>query len=121
MKVGIVGSREYKRLQKVRDLVNSLAPDDVVVSGGARGVDTIAALAARARGLRVVEFLVDTVGLPEDPDERRREFGKRAYARNRKIVDFSDIIVAYWDGISNGTQNSMSLAEAAGKLWAVER
>ena len=96
MRVAIVGSRDYPRLRVVSGYVQTLPPDSVVVSGGAAGVDEQAVRAAIARGLKHHEVKVDTAGLPEDEEERRREFGRRAYARNTKIVEWVDAVVAFW-------------------------
>ena len=57
MNIGIVGSRRWKNREDIEGLVNTLAADTTVVSGGARGVDTWATQSARKRGLKVVEFL----------------------------------------------------------------
>lgn len=105
MKYGIVGSRNFSDLGLVRRFVAKLKDDDVVVSGGARGVDATAAKAARSRGIKVVEYIPDWDKL-----------GKSAgYIRNQKIVDDSEVLVAFWDGNSKGTQHSILLARRAGK------
>lgn len=96
MKIAIVGSRDYPRLVAVSGFVASLPADAVVVSGGAEGVDSQAVRMAIARGLKHHEFKVDTAGLPEDEQERRIEYAKRAYARNTKIVEWADEVVAFW-------------------------
>lgn len=81
--------------------MNSLSSDDVVVSGGASGVDSFAEALARGKGLQTVVFpaLWGT-------------YGKRAGAiRNRQIVEASDRIVAFWDGKSKGTKISIDIAK----------
>jgi len=105
VKYGIVGSRNFDDLGLVRRFVAKLNDDDVVVSGGARGVDATAAKSARSRGLKVIEYKPDWDLL-----------GKSAgYIRNHKIVDESEVLVAFWDGNSKGTQHSILLARRAGK------
>lgn len=105
-RVGIVGSRDYPDLDLVRSYVlHELADDDVVISGGARGVDTVAEQAARERGLEVIIFKPD-----------RERWGARAYAmRNREVVEASDRLVAFWDGRSPGTLMTLRMAKQAGK------
>ena len=51
MKVAIVGTRTYPDLDQVREYVRKLSPDDIVVSGGAKGVDETAEDEARKQGL----------------------------------------------------------------------
>jgi hypothetical protein len=44
------------------------------------------------------------------------KFGKSAgYRRNVTIVEHSDIIVAFWDGKSKGTQHTINIAKEKGK------
>lgn len=104
MKVGIVGSRDFARLELVTAYVMSLPLDTVIVSGGARGVDTIAEQAASRRGL------VCCVYKPSWKD------GKGAgFARNGRIVAQSDRVVAFWDGKSRGTMDTVWKAYKSGK------
>jgi hypothetical protein len=114
-KAAIVGSRQYPRQQDVIDAVNALPAGSTVISGGAKGVDTWAAEAARARGLDVVEFRVNGYY----PD--KRAFRAAAMARNTQIVDAGDRVIAFWDGESAGTADSIRKAQAAGKPVAIVR
>lgn len=108
MRVAIVGSRDYPAPEAVRRFVADLAakyPEAIVVSGAARGVDSIAASAARAHSLEVIEFPADWAGR-----------GKRAgFERNVKIIEAADRVVAFWDGKSRGTRHSVDLASAMEK------
>ena len=111
MKVAIVGSRRYGKLRQVREYVANLPDDTIVVSGGARGVDETAEGAARERGLTVHSF-------PADWWRHGRGAG---FIRNREIVFACDELVAFWDGQSRGTLNSVGLAREAGKHVRVFR
>jgi len=104
MRVGIVGSRNYRELESVRVFVRGLAKGTEVISGGARGVDETAVSVARECGLSVKIFFPDW--------SRGRGAG---LARNQQIVNESDIIVAFWDGKSRGTADTVRRAKAAGK------
>jgi hypothetical protein len=105
VRVAIVGSREYPDPQEVRAYVADLPPETIVVSGGARGVDTTAAFAAVRRGLTCEVIRADW-----------RRHGKRAgFLRNREVVARADRVVAFWDGESRGTKHAIDLARAAGK------
>ena len=104
-RVAIVGSRDYPSLQDVSRFVMSLDPATIVVSGGARGVDRTAKSAATSRGLRTLVFLADW-----------NIHGKRAgYIRNEQIIDHVDEVVAFWDGKSPGTADTIRKARAARK------
>jgi predicted Rossmann fold nucleotide-binding protein DprA/Smf involved in DNA uptake len=111
--VAIVGSRDDARPAAVRAFVAALArkhPGCTVVSGGARGVDSIAA-AAREVGLAMREFPADWARL-----------GRGAgFVRNRAIVDAAQVVVAFWDGRSRGTAHTIGLAREAGRQVVVYR
>ena len=113
MKIAIVGSRKLPAWRLARDLIGDFVQDlprgTVIISGGAPGVDTLAAQAARAYGYEVVEFLPDW-----------RALGKGAgFIRNRLIVDAADEVHAFWDGASRGTAHTVRTARRAGKPLTV--
>lgn len=91
MKVAVVGSRNLR----VENLEKYL-PDGVteIVSGGARGVDTSAREYALAKGIKLTEFL------PEYD-----KYGRGApLRRNITIIEYADLVLAFWDGSSHGTK-----------------
>lgn len=90
MRYGFVGSRRRTDRQAVIDAVNGLPAGSVVVSGGAAGPDTWAVDAAKARGLETSVLLPDLDGVSS-----RHDATKRYYARNQRIADDSDAIVAF--------------------------
>ena len=100
MKIAIVGSRKRsfidgkkinkKTKKEVEDLVASLDIDDIVVSGGCKGVDSWAVDSAIKRGMTThvcLPFIYDTM----DYGQMVQEY----YRRNREVVDFSDKIYAF--------------------------
>ena len=91
MKVAVIGSRNLK----VDDLGKYL-PEGVteIVSGGARGVDTCAREYALANEIKLTEFL------PEYD-----KYGRGApLRRNITIIEYADLVLAFWDGSSRGTK-----------------
>ena len=96
MKVAIVGCRDFgahntQMRERVWLLVRQLRrrdPSTIIVSGGARGVDSWAEEAARHFGLGVEVYKADW-------DRYGRGAGHR---RNTTIVEVSDAVVAFWDG-----------------------
>lgn len=105
MKIAIVGSREWKNLQAVRDFVDVLPHSSTVISGGARGVDKAAEDRARERKMLVRSILPNW-------DLHGKAAGM---IRNSQIVAECDALVAFWDGESRGTKNSIDKAKASGK------
>jgi len=101
MKIGIVGSRNIT----VTNLGKYISSGDEIVSGGAVGVDTCAEEYAKANGIKITVFL-----------PKYERYGRGApIVRNKEIVDYSDKIVAFWDGKSKGTLSVIKYAEKTGK------
>ena len=90
MKVAIVGSRNLT----VSDLKKYLPKETTeIVSGGAQGIDTCARNCAQHYGLKLTEFL-----------PKYERYGRSApIKRNQEIIDYSDMVIAFWDGVSRGT------------------
>lgn len=100
MKVAIVGSRNFPKREKVLAYLATMRHSDVVVSGGARGVDTWAVEMAESVGMHTMVFSADW-------EKHGRGAG---LIRNRLIVNEADKVVAFWDGESKGTQNTIATA-----------
>ncbi len=111
MKVAVVGSRTLRDV----DLAKYIPPDATeIITGGAYGIDTLAEQYANSRGIPVRVFRPDYEIL-----------GKWApLARNDQIVNAADMVVAVWDGVSNGTRYTISRAQKCNKpvkIYVVER
>lgn len=91
MKVAVIGSRGLS----VSDLGRYLPKNTTeIVSGGARGVDTSAREYALSHGIKLTEFLPEYT-----------KYGRSApLKRNITIIEYSDIVLAFWDGKSRGTK-----------------
>ena len=106
MKLAVVGSRNLKDI-----LLDRYIPEDVteIVSGGAVGVDCTAANYAKQNGIPYTEFL---------PEYER--YGRAApIIRNKKIVDYADKVLIFWNGSSKGTLSVIKYAEKIGKPFEV--
>lgn len=127
--MGIVGSREFPHLDDVRAFVHSLVekyPQAVIVSGGAKGVDTTAEQEALGLGLDIVSFrptkLADEeygvdrwelgldkprkITLGEPASRMWATYAGAAWYRNLLIAETSDVGVGFWDERSHGTQQT---------------
>lgn len=102
MKVAVVGSRNVK----IENLGEYLPPNtEEIVSGGARGVDSCAREYAIANKIKLTEFL---------PNYNR--YGRGApIKRNELIVENSDLVIAFWDGVSKGTKYTIDFAKRKNK------
>lgn len=103
MKIAIIGSREAGNINLEQELINRLGifTNDTIISGGARGIDTLAAQVARKHGIRLLEFRPDYA-----------TYGRGAtFVRNRQIVDEADVVIAFWNGTSRGTKYTIEYAK----------
>ena len=104
MKLAIVGSRSFSDYEFMKKIL-AFHSCTQIISGGAKGADTLAKQYAGENGISITEFLPNW-----DRD------GKAAgFIRNKQIVNACDELVAFWDGESRGTAHSIKLAEEAGK------
>lgn len=107
-KVAIVGSRNYNDYQHFKAIINCLKqsfPIDMIVSGGAAGVDLLAYQYA-------IEYGITFVCHPPIPNEPSPQ---RYHRRNLRIVNQAEIIIALPMGESRGTRHSISLAKKLNK------
>jgi hypothetical protein len=104
MKLAIVGSRsftDYEALEKEVDSICESVKVTCVVSGGAKGADSLGQRYAESKGIATQIFLPDW-----------EKHGKAAgFIRNRDIISNCDFCVAFWDGKSKGTLSSIELAK----------
>jgi predicted Rossmann fold nucleotide-binding protein DprA/Smf involved in DNA uptake len=106
VKVAIVGSRHFSETDRVSDYVNALPRGASIITGSASGVDAAATKAARAKGIPVQV-------MPASFDELAD--ASRSAARNQRLIDACDVLVAFWDGTSKGTRNTVDRALDSGK------
>ena len=106
MKVAVICSRELW----IDDLGKYLPEDTTeIVSGGARGVDTCAKNYAVRNNIKLTEFL------PEYD-----KYGKIApLLRNNEIIEYADMVLAFWDGKSRGTYYVISKCKELNKPFRV--
>lgn len=113
-KLGVVGCQtitDYEAFKVVMSRVMQLSEwcFQTIVTGGSKGVDTMAERIAKESGLAVIVHKPDW-----------KAYGKGAgIKRNEYIVADSDLVIAFWDGESKGTKNSIERAKMAHKSLLV--
>ena len=102
MKITIIGSRNLV----VNDLQRFLPEEtDEIVSGGAKGIDSCAREYAKSNSIKLTEFL-----------PKYNEFGRAApIKRKDEIIDYADMVIAFWDGKSRGTKYVIDTCRKNGK------
>jgi len=80
-----------------------------IVSGGAKGVDRQAAAYAMGKQIPLTEFLPDY-----------GTYGRGApHKRNQQIADYADMALAFWNGHSKGTMDTVLQFRKRGKSVTV--
>lgn len=102
MKVAVIGSRGLE----IENLEEYLPKETTeIISGGAKGIDTCARNYAKSHGIKLTEIL------PE-----YEKFGRAApLKRNDQIIEYADLILAFWDGKSRGTRYVIEESQKSGK------
>ena len=117
LRVIIAGSRDFSDYELLKKSAieiitkKTMLPDLTrIISGGARGADTLGERFANEMGLEISRFIPDWDGL-----------GKRAgYVRNAEMAKFAvednndGMLIAFWDGKSKGTKHMIDLANKYG-------
>lgn len=117
LRIIIAGSRDFNDYELLKKSAieiitkKTMLPDLTrIVSGGARGADTLGERFANEMGLEISRFIPDWDGL-----------GKRAgYVRNAEMAKFAveddndGMLIAFWDGQSRGTKHMIDLAKKYG-------
>jgi len=126
LRIAIVGSRDINDMGWFKDFVHYGVLEEIegpntyqaitIISGGARGVDTLARDYAHAMDSDFIMFkpyhLIDNK-VPYEP--------KYFFVRNKQIVDNSDVVIAVWDGKSKGTEDVIRYSKKRKKpLYVVE-
>lgn len=100
--LAVVGGRDFddkilfrSEMRKMRKLHKF----KTLVSGGAKGADTLAEKWAKRRNFEI------KIHRPIDPKNP-----KCYYERNKLIIEDADYLIAFWDGESKGTKLSIDLA-----------
>lgn len=115
-KLIVAGGRDFKDmdlfLKTMQQVEQELAEYSVsLVSGMAKGADLMGYQFAKEYGITCYEFPADW-----------NRYGKAAgFRRNQEMADFSDGLVAFWDGKSRGTKHMIETMEDQGKpVYIVE-
>jgi len=104
MKIAVVGSRNFHDYELLKKTLTEYEITSIV-SGGANGADSLGERYADEHNIPTMIF---------KPDWKR--FGRGAgRIRNKTIVENADLVIAFWDGLSKGTQMSIEIAKKVNK------
>lgn len=103
MRVIVCGSRSWEDWTAIAERLGRLPADSVVVHGGAKGADEIAARCALRLHLTIESH-------PAEWDRLGKSAGR---VRNEKMALLgADLCIAFWDGESRGTKDMIDRCHA---------
>lgn len=112
MIVGIVGYREFNDYElfctKVHQFEQQYGKITKIISGGCRGTDKLAKIYSQTHNIELKEYCVSK--------EDWNSLGKKAGPlRNQKIVNDSEIVIAFLSQNSKGTVDTITRTKKANK------
>jgi hypothetical protein len=103
MRIIIAGGRDFDNYELLKDVCDEFLKDKVVteiVTGKADGADYFGEKYAIERGFKVKEF-------PAEWGKYKKGAG---HVRNAEMAEYSDCLIAFYDGKSKGTKNMLEEA-----------
>ena len=104
LKVIVAGGRDFQDfdlLTKKLDILFSKRADVVIISGMAKGADSLAVKYAEENKLRVSEFHANWA----------KHGNASGFRRNIEMARFADACVCFWNGKSPGTKHMIDTAK----------
>lgn len=99
--LAVVGSRTFTDYELLSATLSKVkTPIHRIVSGGARGADSLAERYAEDNDIPVFICVPDW----------KAHGNKAPLLRNQTIVNLADALIAFWDGESRGTKHTLNLA-----------
>lgn len=108
MKVVVAGGRDFQNYSLLKAVLDWLVPLEGVteiVSGTARGADSLGERYAKESNLDLKQF-------PANWNAHGKSAG---YLRNSEMADYADAVLIFWDGKSRGTGHMIELAKKKGR------
>ena len=117
IKLIIAGGRDFNDYDLLEEtctymlsaLINAYEVE--IVSGGAKGADSLAQRFARSNRLKLTVMNADW-------DKHGKSAG---YKRNQEMANYATHVIAFWDGKSRGTANMIQVATKLGLKLCVIR
>lgn len=104
IRVIVAGGRcfkDYNLLKNKLDIILKNFKEVTIVSGCAKGADSLGEQYAKEKGYNIIRVHADW-----------NKHGKSAgYVRNEEMASISDACVCFWDGKSKGTENMIKISK----------
>jgi predicted Rossmann fold nucleotide-binding protein DprA/Smf involved in DNA uptake len=116
-RVVVAGCRDYDNYDEAKAYIDICLSnirkrnEIIIISGGAKGADSLGERYAEENGFKVEKYSADWV-------RYGRSAGPR---RNRQMAEISDYVICFWDGESRGTRSMIESARKFGKPVKIKR
>ena len=116
IKIVIAGCRNFNNYELAKEFIDLCISDIrgeneiVIISGGAKGADSIGEQYAKENGFEIQRF-------PADWKRYGRSAGPK---RNKEMAEYCDFAICFWDGKSKGTKSMIGYAEKLGKIVKIK-
>lgn len=114
-KVIIAGSRDFNNYEYLKQKCDTLLENKrktheiIIVSGGAKGADTLGERYAKERGYKILIF-----------QPQWKTYGRSAgIRRNNQMADAAQAAIIFWDGSSKGSKNMADCMKSRSKTYFV--
>ena len=114
LKIIIAGGRDFNNYDLLKYTCDYLLKDQLnveIVSGAAKGADSLGEQYAKEKGYLIKQF-------PADWDAHGKSAG---YKRNSDMADYANALIAFWDGTSKGTQHMINLANSKKLIVRIQK
>ncbi len=116
-RIVIAGSRNYNNYNEAKAYIDFCISNIrneyniIVISGGAKGADTLGERYANENGFTIERYLPDW-----------RQHGKKAGPiRNREMAEVADYVICFWDGRSRGTKSMIEYSKQLNKPLKIKK
>ena len=123
MKIAVIGGRDFNDYPTLSFIVSEHKPS-MLISGGAKGADALAEKFSRDFGTPIKVYRANWNDFTPPCKILKNKWGQMYNAlsgmnRNTKIIEDCDMVIAFWNGVSTGTKDSIEKAKALNKKVVV--
>ena len=114
IRVCVAGGRDFNNYDSLKSILDRFLKrhkdsEIIIISGHARGADSLGERYAAENGLSFETF-------PADWEKHGKKAG---FLRNNEMAKISNVLIAFWDGKSRGTKNMIEQMDKYGKQFFI--
>lgn len=116
MKIAIIGGRDFQNYDLLKfKMLPFRASITQIISGGASGADNLGEIYAKEHNIPIKVFEAEWDNFNEPCKIKENSQGKKynalaGFNRNSQIIQSADFVIAFWNGKSPGTRDSIGKA-----------